>query len=105
MYSLQLEATYRSIKVMLILIHVIIALLSIGIASFVYLKPSIKRLAVSYLFIVGTVGTGTALLLSTPGNILKSCLVGLLYLTVVSIVTIATHVRIQRLAEAHVTNE
>lgn len=86
---------------MVILIHVIIALLSLGIASFVYFKPSIKRLAVSYLFILGTVGSGTFLLLSSPGNILKSCLVGLLYLTVVTIVTIATHVRIQRLAAVH----
>ena len=90
---------------MVILIHVIIALLSIGIASFVYFKPSIARLAVSYLFILGTVGSGTFLLLSSPSNILKSCLVGLLYLTVVSIVTIATHIRVRRIAEAHVIND
>lgn len=88
---------------MVILIHVIIALSSIGIASFVYFQPSIKRLIVSYLFILATVGSGTYLLLSSPSNILKSCLVGLLYLTVVSIVTIATHVRIQRRAEVRIS--
>ena len=90
---------------MVILIHVIIALLSIGIASFVYFKPSVARIAVSYLFILGTVGSGTFLLLSSPSNILKSCLVGLLYLTLVSLVTIATHIRVRRLASAHLTDE
>jgi len=84
---------------MVILIHVIIALASIGIASFTFFKPSIKRLAVSYGFIVATVASGTYLLLVSEGDILKSCLSGLLYLTVVSIVTIATHVRAHRLAE------
>ncbi len=98
---MQSEATYRSIKVMVILIHVIIALMSIAITSVVYFKPSIKRLALSYLFILSTVGSGTFLLLSSPSNILKSCLVGLLYLTVVTIVTIATHVKVRKLAEAH----
>lgn len=84
---------------MIILIHVIIALLSIGVASFVYFKPSIKRLAVSYMFIIATVGSGTFLLLSSPSNILKSCLVGLAYITAVSIVTIYTHIRIRKFAE------
>lgn len=86
---------------MVILIHVIIALASIGTASFVYFKPTIKRLIVSYGLIVATVGSGTFLLLSSPSNILKSCLVGLLYLTAVSIVTIATHIRIQKYAKVH----
>lgn len=86
---------------MVILIHVIIALASIGIASFVFLKPSVKRLMVSYLFILATVGSGTYLLISSPSNILKSCLVGLLYLTVVSIVTIASHVKLRKFAHEH----
>ena len=87
---------------MIILIHVIIALSSIAVASFVYFKPSIKRLAVSYMFIIGTVGSGTFLLLSSPGNLLKSCLVGLLYLTVVSIVTIASHMRLKNFARQEI---
>lgn len=81
-----------------VLIHVIIAILSIGVASFVFFKPTIKRLAVSYGFVVATVATGTYLLILTPSNILHTCLSGLFYLTVVSIVTIATHVRIRKAA-------
>ena len=83
---------------MIILIHVLIAVASVAIATATFAKPSIKKLVVSYAFIVATVGSGTYLLLTSSGNILKSCLVGLAYVTVVSIVTIATHIRVRRQA-------
>ena len=85
---------------MIILIHVIIALTSIAIASVTFFKPSIKKLIVSYGFILGTVGSGTYLILTATGSILKSCLVGLVYLTVVTMVTIAAHVRLRQFAKA-----
>jgi hypothetical protein len=81
------------------LIHVIIAVSSIAAASFVFFRPSIKRLYVSYGMIIATVASGTVLLIATPSSILHTCLSGLFYLTVVSIVTVATHVRIRKLAE------
>ncbi|MBN9398099.1 hypothetical protein BGO18_02035 [Candidatus Saccharibacteria bacterium 47-87] len=83
---------------MIILIHVLIAIASVAIATATFAKPSIKKLGVSYAFIVATVGSGTYLLLTSSGNILKSCLVGLAYVTAVSIVTIATHTRVRRQA-------
>lgn len=79
---------------MIILIHVIIAIASIVIASFTFFRPAIKRLIVSYGFILGTVATGTYLLVAYPSHILESCLMGLSYLTVVTIATIAAHVRL-----------
>jgi hypothetical protein len=82
----------------IVLTHVIIALASIALSSFTFFKPTMKRLYASYGFIVATVASGTYLLVSTPSHILESCLMGLFYLTVVSIATIATHVRIRRLA-------
>lgn len=90
---------------MILLIHVLIALASIGVASFTFLKPSIKRLTVSYGFIIATVASGTYLIVSMSGDILRSCLSGLFYVTVVSIVTIATHVRAKRLASVKATDE
>jgi hypothetical protein len=83
---------------MIVLIHVLIALASVGVASFVFFKPSIKRLIVSYGFIIATVASGTYLIVSMSGDILRSCLTGLFYVTVVSIVTIASHVRLRKLA-------
>ncbi len=84
---------------MVLLLHIMIAISSIGIATFTYFKPTTKRLGTSYGFIVATVATGTALLIMNPSNILHTCLSGLFYVTVVSIVTIATHVRVRRAHE------
>ncbi len=81
-----------------ILIHVIIAILSIGIASLAFFKPSIKKLATSYGLVVATVASGTYLLILNPSNMLHTCLSGLFYVTVVSIITIATHVRAGKFA-------
>ena len=86
----------------IVLIHVIIALSSVGIASFSYFKPTLKRLYTSYGFIVATIASGTFLILTTSGSILRSCLTGLFYVTVVSIITIATHVRVRKLAKEEI---
>jgi hypothetical protein len=82
----------------IVLIHVIIAVTSMALSSFTFFKPSVQKLMVSYGLIVGTVASGTYLLVTTPSHILQSCMMGLFYLTVVSIVTIATHVKIRKLA-------
>jgi len=79
---------------MIILIHVIFAITSIITASFTFFNPTIKKLIVSYGLILGTVGTGTYLLVTVPSHILESCIMGISYLTVVTIATIAAHVRL-----------
>jgi hypothetical protein len=84
---------------MIILIHVIIALTSIIIASIGFFKPSLKKLVVSYGFILATIASGTYLLVTIPSHILQSCLTGLVYLTVVSVATIATHFRLRHAEE------
>lgn len=83
---------------MIILIHVLIALSSVGLASLSYFKPTNKRLCASYGFIVATVASGAFLILTMSSNILKSCLTGLVYVTIVSFITIAAHVRAKQLA-------
>ena len=89
---------YNELMSIFVFIHVLIAIASILISSVVFFRPSVKRLAISYGFVVATVGTGTALLIANPSNMLHTCLSGLFYLTVVSLITIATHVRARRLA-------
>ena len=81
---------------MVILIHVIIALTSIVIASLAFFRPTLKKLYVSYGFIIATVASGTYLLVTIPSHILQSCITGLFYLTIVSLATIATHVRLRQ---------
>lgn len=86
----------------ILLTHIIIALSSLVVASIVFFKPSIRKIGVSYGFIIGTVASGTALLITNPSNILHTCLSGLFYLTIVTLVTIATHVRMRKLAEQNI---
>jgi len=86
---------------MILLAHILIALASIGIATFTYFKPTMARLGASYSFILATVASGTALLIINPSTLLHTCLSGLFYVSVVSIVTVATHVRVRKLAESN----
>lgn len=79
---------------MVILIHIIIALTSVIVASFVFFNPSMRKLITSYGLILGTIASGTYLLVTSPSHILQSCVTGLAYVTIVTVVTIATHVRI-----------
>jgi len=90
---------------MVLLLHIIIAHTSLGVATVTYFKPTVKRIGVSYGFIVATVASGTALLVMNPSNILHTCLSGLFYVTVVSVITIATHVRAHRRAQVRITEE
>lgn len=83
---------------MILLTHIIIALASIGVASFTFFKPSVKRLAVSYGLIIATVASGTYLVLGAGADILHTCLSGLFFVTTLSIITIATHVKVRKLS-------
>lgn len=81
---------------MIILIHVLIAITSIVVSSITFMRPTIKKLFVSYGFIFATIFSGTYLVVTTPSHILQSCLTGLVYLTIVSVATVSSHVRLHR---------
>lgn len=70
---------------MIILIHVVIALLSIASATFGYIRPTNKNLRVSYALIAMTFMSGFYLVWSEPAAMLRTCLSGIAYLTVVSV--------------------
>lgn len=89
---------------MIILLHVLIALSSIALASYTFFKPSTKKLFISYGLMIATVASGTYLLIALQADILKTCLSGLFYLTVTLIVTIATHIKVRKRAAVLVDN-
>ena len=93
---------YNILMSIIVLTHIVIALSSVVLSSFVFFKPTVKRLYASYGFIVATVASGSYLILTTSGSILRSCLTGLFYVTVVSLITIATHVRVRKLAKEQI---
>jgi len=101
-YRRLLAVVYTILMPTFVLIHVIIALSSVILSSVTFFKPSFNKLYVSYGFIIATVASGTYLIVSSSGSILRSCLTGLFYVTVVSIITIATHVKVRKLAKEEI---
>lgn len=89
---------------MVILIHVIIAIISISIATIGFFRPSLKTFGVSYGFILATLISGTLLLISSPSHVLQSCISGITYLTAVSAVTVASHLRMRKFATEKARN-
>lgn len=83
---------------MVILIHVIIAIISISIATFGLFRPSLRIFGVSYGFIIATAMSGSLLLVLNPSHLLQSCLSGMVYLTIVSAITVASHMRLRKFA-------
>lgn len=70
----------------LLLSHIIIAISGLVAAAAALFTLSEKTIRLSYLLTAGTIATGTILVFSS-GNILKSCLAGLFYLSAVLVMT------------------
>lgn len=79
---------------MIVLLHVIIALLSIIVAGYVYVRPSRNGLLTSYGMMAATLGSGFYLVVSAPAHMIEACLMGVAYLVVVSTVTVAARVKL-----------
>jgi hypothetical protein len=90
---------------MIVLLHVLIALSSIALASYTFFKPSTKKILSSYGLMIATVASGTYLLVAMQADILRTCLSGLAYLTITLLVTIATHVKVHRGASVPIRSE
>ena len=72
---------------MIVAIHVAIAVLSIIITTAGYIKPTSTILRAGYAFIGLTFASGFYLVWNEPAKMLHTCMSGLTYLAVVSVVT------------------
>jgi hypothetical protein len=70
---------------MFLLIHIIIALSSLAVAGYAYLRPTHTKLHITYAIVAATLITGTILLIQSPGHMTSTCLTGLVYLGFVMI--------------------
>lgn len=70
----------------MILLHVIIAISTVGLAGISLLKPTKLNLNLSYLFTAMTFATGTYLVIISPANLVTTCISGLVFLSVVGAV-------------------
>lgn len=88
---------------MILLTHVIIALTSLGVATWAVISPSRAKLRANYALIAATLASGTWLVIATHSPLLSSCMTGLIYL---GAVTTGVVVSARRLAREVVrTNE
>lgn len=88
---------------MILLIHIIIALASVAWASVTFFKPTHKKFITSYALILATIGSGTALIIVDSSAMLHACVSGLIYVTVISIVTVAAQTKLRKLQLAEIT--
>lgn len=69
---------------MLLLLHIAIALSSLGFTTHLYFSPTKAKFRLAYGLVGGTLASGTALVITTHSPLLSSCLTGLAYLVAVS---------------------
>lgn len=87
---------------MIILIHVITALISLGISTLALFSPSQEKLLTSFVFIVMTVASGFLLAIANPAALLRTCVIGVFYLCFV--ITISA-MSIRKLRRIKVDNQ
>lgn len=70
---------------MIIAIHVLLALASLGLSTYSYFKPTALRLKAGYGLATGTLASGVALIIVNNASVLRTCLTGIAFFGVVSV--------------------
>lgn len=65
---------------MLIIVHVGVALSSIGYAAYAFFRPTVQKIHITYALIAGTFLTGFTLVFAQPEALPQVCTSGLLYI-------------------------
>lgn len=64
---------------MLILIHIVLALSSLGLATYNLIRPTLGRLKTSYGLAGATLGSGALLVVINHASVLRTCMTGLVF--------------------------
>ena len=70
--------------ILLLIIHISVAIASMALTAYAFIAPSVTKLRVIYALVAGTLVSGTALVMSDPVHLAKTCVVGLVYLSLVA---------------------
>lgn len=73
----------------MVFVHILVALLSVGFSTYLYFRPSRSKLHINYALVVLTVASGTYLVVVSQAAMLRTCMTGLLYVGVTTIVIAA----------------
>lgn len=84
---------YKCILVSMVMLHVIIALTSLFLATYSLFKPSRRLMVADWSLIVATIVSGVVLIAIEPSRMLHACVAGLCYVVIASALTLAANVR------------
>jgi len=73
----------------MLLVHIAIALLSVAFSTYLYFVPTRAKLRASYGLVGLTVASGTYLVVASQAAMLRTCMTGLLYVGVMTVVIAA----------------
>lgn len=84
---------------MVLIIHIIAALSSVGLTGINYIWPSKVRMKVDYGLVALTLVTAVYLIWTNPKDLISSCISGVTYFTIVLIGILATQRKMARIHE------
>lgn len=78
----------------LLISHISIAIASMVLTAIAFFAPSVTKLRIIYALVAATLITGTELVILNPVSMAKTCITGLVYLSLVAIGIVATRKRL-----------
>lgn len=82
---------------MVIILHILIAFISIFYTGYTYLFPSVRKLFASYCLVFATLISGSYLLIIRPTHMAQTCITGLIYLGFVTIGITKAHKKLAKI--------
>jgi len=73
----------------MLILHIAIALASVALTTHLYFVPTRIKLRVSYALVGLTIATGTWLVVAAQAAMLRTCMMGLLYVGIMTVVIVA----------------
>jgi hypothetical protein len=69
---------------MVLLFHIVVAFASLIAAGAAYLSPSLGKLRLAYVLAASMLASGTYLVVRNSSHLLEACVMGLVYLVIIS---------------------
>ncbi|MDB5186825.1 MAG: hypothetical protein JWM07_297 [Candidatus Saccharibacteria bacterium] len=83
---------------MILILHIFIALSSVAVTTTLLVSPSKNKLITSYLLVGATLASGIYLTILNPAEMLRTCMAGLVYASLVTTGIMIAQSKLRRIA-------
>lgn len=83
---------------MILILHIIIAISSIAVTTILLISPTKNKLITSYLLVGATLASGIYLTILNPTEMLRTCMAGLVYASLVTTGTMIAQSKLRRIS-------